>query len=965
MPTHVFMSAFISLAFCTAVTGTAQEAEPVWTVGDESLTLRIARSDDGRIMETCRVDEVDVPYQGAPAAVRMAGQGWETLDVAKVIEKPTSLRLEGQGKGLAWSLTYEVTGPGMVTKTLVLKPLSDVVLEQVAPAAFAADPAQEIVSTRLQDIAAFCRAGDRSVFVSLDFPWSRITKDKGVTRVTYPPYAQLKAGQDYVCHSLTLGAAHLSSEIRYGRDTGEVQAMDRYVQLRRPQRFEHPMFVSASINNRYTMPRAGMVWYTYKDHPTLSFHTDLLKRELDLMSEIGMEYYQVFPGIFDWVPADPDPNTVHEIVKYGNARGVRIGDYSGCNDVFCAHYNEHSNRLDRPEWLMKDPAGNTSGFCFGCPEFVEYYINTVVPAARKFGFKIHCLDFLSLAPCFADHGHPTGDAGVYHQVAGLVHFMDKLASIDSKIMVWSNSGNWAEFLPKIAWHNPNLYLTDPFIATPWQGLNMTRLLDDARREQMVALHHTHFMPYRHYTNCQYFFSQNSIVPDIRDNYQYGVLASVAITPNLCLAEIRPWMDRLPERRQREVKAFYRRWTLFLRNNYALWTRTHHFGDNPGPGGIEIYGHADGDHGYIFIVNPNYWCEAVEVPLDERLGFSGAGTCEIHELHPVERLVLTSQGPTPAYSKTLVMEAPAQQVRVLEVRPAPRLIDSPRLYGVPGAIEASGRDWLLRTSGPQGVSHRFAVRMPDGTGPVTAAAVRTDVPKQAKRLYAETPLTILGQDGPYTLFEITYRRTAAPTELRKWKVQAADAAAGEAQGWTKGLSAEKTFDFPLFIGAKGIRAPVDYAEVRSAGLGPIANFCGGYVDNAFSEDQQTWIDLKQGSEQPASANASAAVSRAEQAVPDLARTGETSWWLQADFHLPFMYTIGAEPAFDEHAIMVLPMLDPSRVKELRAWVNGVPLEVSRYAFPRNRGLFTYWADLVGSGAHGGENVLVVYVEFAEE
>ena len=47
------------------------------------------------------------------------------------------------------------------------------------------------------------------------------------------------------------------------------------------------------------------------------------------------------------------------------------------------------------------------------------------------------------------------------------------------------------------------------------------------------------------------------------------------------------------------------------------------------------------------------------------------------------------------------------------------------------------------------------------------------------------------------------------------------------------------------------------------------------------------------------------------------------------------------------------------------MNGAPLEVRRYAYPRNRGLGTYWADLVGSGAHGGRNVLVVHVAVQPE
>ena len=95
---------------------------------------------------------------------------------------------------------------------------------------------------------------------------------------------------------------------------------------------------------------------------------------------------------------------------------------------------------------------------------------------------------------------------------------------------------------------------------------MTRLLDDSRREQMVTLHYSHFIPYRFFTNCQYFFSQNSVVPDLR-NYQYGALSTLAVTPNICLGEIRPWLDDLSERDEKKVIAFYDKWTKFLKNNF--------------------------------------------------------------------------------------------------------------------------------------------------------------------------------------------------------------------------------------------------------------------------------------------------------------------------------------------------------------------------------------------------------------
>ncbi len=984
--TVVFL--FLAVAF-----GAASDEPFAASIGDDQLLVRLTKGTDGAITETCLAFGVEVPYSGSPAAIQFIKSDWAELRSGMIDSHGPGapLILEGTLPEFTWRLTYEHTGPGRITKQLELRPKHFFVLARVALASFTSQSAPEIVSTGLQDIAAFIRDGDKGILVSLDFPYSRIATEDELTRVTYPPFERESPGSPYVSHTLTVGATRPSGETRYGRDTGEVAAMDAYVQGRYPQRFDMPMFVSACINNRYTMPREGMVWYTYKDHPTLSFNLDLMKRELDLMPQLGMQYYQVFPGVFDWAPDDPDRDTIKEIMRYGNERGVRIGDYSGTSQVFCAHYNEHNNALNHPEWLVRDPANNPGAYCFGNNDFVDFYIDTVVSAAKEFGFKLHCLDFLSIAPCFADHGHPTGPDSVYHQVKGLVRFMETLAEVDPELMVWSNSGNWSEFLPKIAWSNPNLYLTDPYIGTPWPGLNMTRLLDDARREQMVSLHYTRFVPYRNYTNCQYFFSQNSIVPDIR-NYQYGALSSLAVTPNLCLAEIRPWMDRLPSVQQNEVKAFYATWTTFLRDNYALWKSTFHIGDDPAPGNVEVYSHANANHGFVFIVNPNYTGTTVDVPVDARLGFNTDGLCEVRERYPVDHLLLTTEGPTPGFGSTLQFDAPAQQVRVLEIGPAAEASDAPRLYGIPGAFEKIESGYFLRTRGPQGTTHRFAVCTPSNAAAVTTATVRTDEPKQAKRLFAETPLQFLGQDGPYAYYEITFRRTAAPVELRTWHATPADLATGESQDWPKGFDVGDPCTLPIEEGN-------------------LANFLGAYIDNAFTEDQETIIDFRPAdsasplrgardeaisfespfsettlitdehtiarslrggfaTKQPLSTptlNPSSSTSAVlEPEIPGpYSSTQHSSWWLRTRFHLPFMYTIGAEPIFDEHTILVLPMRDPSRVRELHAWVNGVPLDVRRYAYPRNRALSTYWADLVGTGAHGGDNTLVVHMEFAPE
>ena len=945
------------------------------TVGDARLQLELSYGPEGLEERRFQVDRGELPgLAGVPWVADLNGdeftpQGRRATLISSDGSAPARRAVfAGNAARLGWVLQYEVTGPGRITKTLTLKPQGDGALRQVSLWNGRSDKEPLVSRTKIQDIAAFYRHNGRGLFASLDFPYSRIGFEKGLTKVSYPPFDVVKSGQTYTCHSLTMGAVQLVGAERYGFDSGEVAAMDAYIQERYQPRFERPMFVSCCINNRYTQVRDDIVFYTMKDHPTLTLHVDLLKRELALMPKLGMEYYQVFPGVFDWVADDPAPEVVQNLMDYARSLGVRMGDYSATNGLFCPHYNEYRNHLDHPDWLMqaKDGKALAGGFCFGTPGFVEHYKNTVVPNSERYGFEVHCLDSLSLSPCYATtHGHPAGPDSLYHQVRGLVRLLEAIDSVSPQMMTWSNAGNWAELLPKLAWSNHNLYLTDPFIVTPWQGLNMTRLLDDARREQMVSLHYKHFLPYRYYTNCQYFFSQNSIVPDIR-NFEYGALSTIAVTPNLCLAEVRPWLDRLSVVDHERVTAFYKRWTDFLKDNFELWKQTYHAGENPGPGAVEIYSHAAGNRGFVFVVNPQYWDCTVEVPLDSTLGFAAAGQCEIRELYPVERLRLTAQGPAVSLGTKFPLHVPAQQVLVLEVRPAPEKVDSPRVYGLPGSLEATTGGYMLKTQGPQGHTERFAVLLPPGSPGIVAAEARPDVPKQPKRLWAPTPLKLLAANEQGTLLEVTFRRNPAPTELREWKVQPGEMADGVAAHWNAGLTGGRTLNFPLFadVQPNDLELPLSDELTDQLGLGPLTNFCGGYIDNAFSEAQETWIELKTGEVHPIrGVLASTEVAAARLPLDPLAKDPRKGWWLQTSFYLPFINSNGSEPAFDEHPWLVLPLVRHKQVKEIKAWINGIALPVERYAYPRNRSLACHYAGLLGSGAQGElENTLVVHLQW---
>ena len=216
-----------------------------------------------------------------------------------------------------------------------------------------------------------------------------------------------------------------------------------------------------------------------------------------------------------------------------------------------------------------------------------------------------------------------------------------------------------------------------------------------------------------------------------------------------------------------------------------------------------------------------------------------------------------------------------------------------------------------------------------------------------------------------LLEVTFRRDPAPTELREWRVEPGDLTKGIASNLPVGFTDGEVLNFPLFVNVQDscIHLPLTDTLADKVGLGPLANFCGAYIDNAFSEMQETWIELKTGETVfPQGMLASKEAFAARLALHPLARHTGKGWWLQSSFHLPFMYTIGAEPAFEEHPILALPLIRHKQLKEIKAWINGIALNVQRYSYPRNRGLACYYADLVGSGAHGGKNEFVIYLQY---
>ena len=254
-------------------------------------------------------------------------------------------------------------------------------------------------------------------------------------------------------------------------------------------------------------------------------------------------------------------------------------------------------------------------------------------------------------------------------------------------------------------------------------------------------------------------------------------------------------------------------------------------------------------------------------------------------------------------------------------------------------------------------------LPPGIAPISGAKVRPDVPKQPKRQWAATPLKIIANNGATVLLELAFRRGCAPTQLRTWTVRPGSLRQGLRSRWNHGLPRGQKLKFPLFVGVSDIALPITDTRADELGMGPLANFMAAYIDNAFSEEQETWIELKAGGQ-----HLKQGIVGSGEALPirnslhPLAKDTQKQWWLETSFFLPFINRGGTEPRPEDHPQLVLPMIRRKQLRNIRAWIIGLPLPVTQYNYPRNPKLGCFHSDLMDSGARGQQkNRLVIFLE----
>jgi len=751
--------------------------------------------------------------------------------------------------------------------------------------------------THLVDNVLFLRKGKVSFFISLDFPYSKITDNS----VSYPAVKSLVAGETYAAHSITVGACELSG-IRVGQfDRAEIEAVSAYVEQRFPPRFERPMFLSCCIVNRMTYVRDGLVFYSMHDNPTLGLNPKLLEEDVRICGELGIEYFQVFEGMFDWRDEAKTGAALRRLTRLAKPLGVRLGDYVAVHGPYCGHYNYEQRFLGKPEWRRKTADGKEDSFCLGSG-YADFLRQKLVAHSRKYAEKMICLDFLGIRPCHAtNHGHTPGD--VYQQVRGLVSLCQALSDIDPNYLVWSNSGNWDDFMPKLIWVNPNVYLTDPVIQRYSPTLNALKILGDSRRAQMVDMHNRYFVPFRAFCNCEYYAFPRSRLHDLRV-FEYSFLQGLSVTPNICPAEVRTFFNRIPGQKRDACAHFMRRWMDFVRKNFDVWKHTAIVGDAPGIGATEIYAHTKADHGFICLVNQNPFPRTARFRLDETIGLTTGDKFSVNEVYPLETPIAEQALPWSSRGQEIVCELPPHSVRFLQIEPPKKPPRSLQVLGLPAKVKKTSTGYNVTVSAPQGKMETLGLIFPSGEA---VASVRARQKPTVKCYTFPTSAHILEQSGNVARVEVQFPRGCAPRELVNWQLMPGDVA---------------------------LKLPADGCH-----------FLGGLVHGAFSEDYEVELTITTKRDDTIG---SLPLMSATQSPPAANLPKAKKQTFTTSFNLPFIESpaFGCMPGFDDDTVLELAFDDPNTVKTITARINSRPIQVMTYHCSRKSAYRTHYLDLTG-------------------
>jgi hypothetical protein len=200
-------------------------------------------------------------------------------------------------------------------------------------------------------------------------------------------------------------------------------------------------------------------------------------------------------------------------------------------------------------------------------------------------------------------------------------------------------------------------------------------------------------------------------------WKFSVLASIATAPLNHVINYIPARDETEFAHFGEAdRAWFRHWLDFTDHHIEHMRRLRPIIGQPMLGRVDGTAAILGDHGFVFLFNPNYRRLPAVFRLDGSIGLESGDRFLLRTLYPVEgEQVGHPERGVWVFGDEVVLELEGTQAVVLELVPIGDDAPAPALFNAPGSVAL--RDGVLEAvdvAGPRGHERELLVMVPAGT-----------------------------------------------------------------------------------------------------------------------------------------------------------------------------------------------------------------------------------------------------------
>lgn len=423
----------------------------------------------------------------------------------------------------------------------------------------------------------------------------------------------------------------------------------------------------------------------------------------------------------EWdIAKDPIPPSIQEMMDYAKTKKVKL----------IAYAYPTLGWKQNPEWTAWC-GGKTGGYVgvdTGVRSFQDWFVEQLVAFQQRTGISGYSFDHWWIAYEPTKEGaKPTSK---YAQWSGCRRILEELRRRIPDVVIdgrqqyqWYGPWTWLGG----SYPHPTTNDEQPGSFKNFPDLHFSRVSGNRQRWATWYYHMEQFTPWElvpgymtHQTprndakgQCVRDRAFNTRDWDVL-GWRYSVISSIGSAP------FNHVVDLLPARDETELKHFLpadqqwlRNWMDWTDTNRALLKKLRPIIGPPVFGRIDGTAAIDGDHGFIFLYNPNYRERNAELVLNASIGITSGGAFILRELYPhAGRLIGKPGNGVWQRGDRVNLPIKGPEALVLELVPA-AAVKRPALLGATGTAELTGDQLTLsQVCGPVGHELDLSVLLPE-------------------------------------------------------------------------------------------------------------------------------------------------------------------------------------------------------------------------------------------------------------